>query len=488
LFPLDLAVGVSLQRNREDPDMASVNKRTKNTFTEKTHEGAPAARMTAVQALRRTVMSCLLFEREFYEDGVAIADRIDVLSQEVPVEVLAQVTIEAREVANLRHVPLLLLVALAKRGSGSAIVSTTIGRVIQRADELAEFVALYWARNPPRDARRKASLSAQVKKGLSIAFNKFDAYQIAKYDRAKEVRLRDVLFLSHARPANADREVLYKGLTDQTLSAPDTWEVALSAGGDKKAEFTRLLTDGKLGYLALLRNLRNMDQAGIDRSLVVNAIKARRGGAERVLPFRYIAAARAAPSFEPALDEALIASIATMPRLTGRTIVLVDVSHSMTQALSAKSDLTRMDAACALASVIPADDLRVFSFSNSLVEVPARKGMSGVDAIRGSQSHQGTRLSDTMKLINERYKHDRLIVITDEQAGSGLVMQGDNGRVPDPTVARAYMINVASAKNGVGYGKWTHIDGFSENVLRFIAEAESANVIGVFSEGDSGLD
>lgn len=457
--------------------MASTNRTTKNTFTEKTHEGAPAARMTSVQALRRSVMSCLLFENEAYEDGVEISTRISKLAEQVPVDVLAQIAIEAREVANLRHVPLLLLITLVKRGSGNGLVSETIARVIQRADELSELVALYWKFNPPQADGTRAPLSKQMKLGLAKAFAKFDAYQIAKYDRAKEVRLRDVLFLTHVKPANDERATLQRDLTQQTLASPDIWEVALSAGGDKKTEFTRLLEDRKLGYLALLRNLRNMEQAGVDRKLVIDAIKARKGGAHRVLPFRYIAAARAAPSFEPALDEALIASIADMPKLPGRTVVLVDVSGSMDAKLSAKSDLTRMDAACALASVIPAEDLRVFSFSNKVVEVPARKGMAGVDAIRKSQSHGGTALVQAVAAIQSAHKFDRLIVITDEQA-DGYNGYNRGGQLAAPTSKHAYMINVASNKNGVGYGKWTHIDGFSESVLRFIHEAENAGVIG----------
>ena len=120
-----------------------------------------------------------------------------------------------------------------------------------------------------------------------------------------------------------------------------------------------------------------------------------------------------------------------------------------------------MDAAATLGAVIHGD-LRVFSFSQDLVEVPARYGMAGVDAIIRSQPHRGTNLREAVQKVNQM-PHDRLIVVTDEQA---------NKPVPDPVVKRAYMINVASAKNGVGYGAWTHIDGFFENVLRFIHEAE----------------
>lgn len=419
-----------------------------------THEGAPAAVITAEQALRRSVLSCLLWENEFYEDGQSIADRIAALSIEVTPQVLADLAVEARERFNLRHAPLMLLVGLVRHGG--SLVAPTIERVIQRADDLTEFVAIYW-----RNGKRP--FSKQMKRGLAAAFAKFDAYQLAKYDRDGPVKLRDVLFLIHAKPADEAQAALWKGVAERTLASPDTWEVALSGGADKKATFERLLAERKLGYLALLRNLRNMDQAGVDEALVTEAILARRG-AHRVLPFRYVAAARAAPRYERWLDEALMETVLQGPVFDGRTVVLVDVSGSMDWRLSAKSDLSRLDAAATLASVIPGD-VRVFTFSNEVVEVPARRGMAGVDAVVRSQPHGGTLLGNAVKHVN-RLPHDRLIVITDEQS---------HDAVPDPKAAKAYMVNVASTRNGVGYGKWTHIDGFSEAVLTYIREAEGLN-------------
>ncbi len=416
-----------------------------------THEGAPARELTAEQMLRRSVLSCLLWEDEFYEGGEAIADRITALAAQVAPETVAALAIEAREQMKLRHAPLLLLCALIR--SGGPLVALTIERVIQRADELSELVALYW-----RGGKRP--LSKQMKLGLARAFVKFDAYALAKYDRSGSVRLRDVLFLCHAKPKDEAQAMLWKALVEGTLASPDTWEVALSGGADKGETFTRLLTERKLGYLALLRNLRNMDQAGVDEVLVTEAILSRRG-ADRVLPFRFVAAARAAPRYEPALDEALAETILAQPVMDGRTIVLVDVSGSMDARLSAKSDLTRLDAAATLAAIIPGK-VRLFTFSNAVVEVPARRGMAGVDVIVKSQPHGGTELGKAVAQMN-LIPHDRLIVITDEQAAS---------RVPDPVAQKAYMINVASARNGVGYGPWMHIDGFSETVLTYVRAHE----------------
>lgn len=430
--------------------MSSLNTKLK-TAPITTHEGAVAKRITPYQELRRSVLACFLWENQFYENGQSIAERILNLCDKVMFEDLADLALEARNDFKLRHVPLLLLCGLIKRGGSD--VSDVIAAVIQRPDEMGELLSIYQSLGNKKIAK-------QLQKGLAKAFIKFDAYQLAKYNRDGAWRLRDVLFISHARARNEEQDKLWKDLIDGKLAPPDTWEVALSGGADKKETFTRLIEENKLGYLALLRNLRNMEQAGVDRGLVIKALEA--GNADRVLPFRFVAAARHAPQYEKVLDQKLIASCKGRNKLDGTTLVLVDVSGSMTSPLSQKSDLNRMDAACTLASMLDGD-IRVFSFSSMCKEVPHRMGMAGVEAIRGSQPNSSTRLGEALR-DTQRLKHDRIIVITDEQSSS---------RVPDPVVDKAYMINVASYKNGVGYGKWTHIDGFSESVLQYIKEVEN---------------
>lgn len=413
----------------------------------KTHEGAPAWPHTSPeQDLRRSVLSCMLWENEFYEDGVSIADRIAALVPRCNHAFVGDLAIEAREVYNLRHAPLWLAVNMNPHSAD------VIARVVKRADELGEVISLFWKLK----GGRKPSLTSGLKRGICRAFGKFDEYQIAKYNRPAAVKLKDAVFLAHVPVTDITRK-----LVADELTVPDTWEVALSGGADKKASFERMLSEQKLGYMALLRNLRNMVTAGVDASLMRDAIIARKG-AGRVLPFRFVAAARACPQMEPAIDHALLANLSEGPRLSGKTVVLVDVSGSMRAQLSFKSDMTRMDAAATLASMIMGD-VRVFTFSDRLVEVPPRKGMAGVDAIIGSQHHGWTNLGGAVSHINQAIEHDRMIVITDEQSHT---------IVPDPK-RTGYMINVASNQNGVGYGKWVHIDGFSESVLRFIHEFEA---------------
>src|SRR5882757_6623872 len=162
----------------------------------RTHEGAPARNISPELRLRRSVLACVLWEKQFYEDGVEIAGRIAELVPNVAAERVAALAVEAREQMKLRHAPLLLVREMARHKTHRALVAETLERVIQRADELCEFVAIYW-----KDGR--VPLSGQVKKGLAAAFPKFDEYQLAKYERGGPIKLRDVLFLSHAKPRNA---------------------------------------------------------------------------------------------------------------------------------------------------------------------------------------------------------------------------------------------------------------------------------------------
>jgi hypothetical protein len=242
----------------------------------------------------------------------------------------------------------------------------------------------------------------------------------------------------------------------------------LSSGADKREAWERLLREHKLGGLALLRNLRNMREAGVDESVVLSALGSM--STARVLPFRFLAAARYAPQWEEALEQAMLKCVAGIGKLPGKTIVLVDVSGSMTAPLSRRSEMLRTDAAYGLAVLLReiGEKVVVYSFSDDLVEVPARRGFALRDAIDASQRHNSTQFGKAVEILNRKEKCDRLIVITDEQA---------HDKVPAPS-CKGYLINVASYKNGVGYGKWTHIDGWSEAVIEYICALEQTALEG----------
>ena len=200
----------------------------------------------------------------------------------------------------------------------------------------------------------------------------------------------------------------------------------------------------------------------MDQGLVLDALHSM--STSRVLPFRFIAAARHAPKLEEALEHAMLRALAGQEKLPGKTVLLVDISGSMTAPLSRRSEMLRTDPAYGLAILLReiAEQVSIYTFSDHLKEIPARHGFALRDALDASQAHNGTYLGKALEGIEEGY--DRIVVITDEQA---------HDRVPNPPAdAKGYVINVASFKSGVGYGAWTHIDGWSEAVVEYIRALE----------------
>lgn len=431
----------------------------KRMFPVRIHEGAVAQPVDAKRELRRSVLTCLLWEDTFYEKGNEIAARIEDLVARNKVEDVAALACEARDQMQLRHVPLFLTRDLARRKGAGRLVAETLEHVIQRADELGEFVALYWK-------TRKEPLSAGVKRGLAKAFTKFDAYQLAKYNRESTVKLRDVLFLCHAKPKNAEQAETWKKLVENTLESPDTWEVALSAGKDKRETWERLLREGNMGGMAVLRNLRLMLAAGVAPKLVAERLEK---GIARALPFRFVTAARHAPKLEEAIEKAMLKAIAEFEKLPGVTGLLVDVSGSMNYRLAKKGETTRMDAAAGLAILLreKAEEFNVATFSDKCVTVAPRRGFALRDAIVKSQEHSATYLKRALTALKDTpdWKDvTRVIVVTDEQSHDGIL---------PAWTKQAYVINVAPYQSGISYGNgWTHIDGWSERVLDYIAAME----------------
>ena len=439
--------------------MARLN-RANQDFPE-THEGGRAVRQTSEQELSRAVLSCLLWENTFYESGHSIADRITDLCDRVQPEFIAELAVKARHEYRLRHVPLLLLDKLSEHtGRSDGLVRATIANVLSRADEPAEFLSIYW-----RNGRKP--VSAQVKAGIALALHKFDEYQLAKYNRPNAVKLRDVFRIARPKPEDEEQAELWKRVVSGTLETPNTWETRLSGGEDKKAVFTELLKEGKLGYMALIRNLRNMENADVDRNLITKAILERRG-AERLFPYRFLAAVEQAPSFSGPLSEALLMSIENQPRFEGTSVVIVDVSGSMSLgSLSKRSRMRPVDAAASLAALMNGDDVRCFAFADRVAEVPHYPGLAGIEAIRNHNLGGGTRIATALDYAAKKVRnYDRIILITDMQASDDVLGPPKAGK-------GSYIINVQPYKNAIGYGGWTHIDGWSENTLRYIHQAET---------------
>ena len=266
-----------------------------------THEGARARRFTPEMELKRALMNCLLWENQFYEDGVAIADRIKALVPQVEPARVAALAIEAREVMKLRHAPLLVVREMARHEKHRVLVADTLARVIQRPDEMTELLAIYWADAlGPMQQRKRQPVSAQIKKGLARALTKFDAYQLAKYDRDGAVRIRDVLFLVHAKPKDADQDKVWKQLVDGELaSARHLGGFALVRQGQARDLRAADCREQARRAGAAPQSAPDAEGGGAAQT-IAEAIEAMR--TDRILPYRFIAAARYAPDFEPELE------------------------------------------------------------------------------------------------------------------------------------------------------------------------------------------
>lgn len=434
--------------------------------------GLAAATQDAEGLLRRAVLANLLWENVAYEDGESVASSIISLVPRVAPETVAEIAIEARTKQKLRRVPLLLAREMARLPGHKALVADLLPNIILRPDEITEFVALYW-----KDG--KEPFSRGVKKGLARAFERFDEYALAKYNRDGQVKLRDVLFLVHPKPPQGKEDV-YKKLADNTLETPDTWEVALSGGGNKKDTWTRLISEQKLGALAFVRNLRNMLEANVPDTVILEGFK--HINPSWLLPMNYLVAARHAPRFERELEGLMFKGFANTPKLPGHTIFVVDVSGSMGNRISEKSELTRFDVATAMAMLASETCERISLYATAGNDntrqhatsfVRPRRGFALVDELRTVASVLGgggifTRQCLAHIQTLEGATPERVIVFSDSQDCDRI------NKVPSPFGKKNYIVDVSANTRGINYqGVFTaEISGWSEHFLSYIMALE----------------
>lgn len=462
--------------------MASSNSKVKRSLMDDTVRlaggtGQLAAKQSEYGMLRRSVMSCLLWEDSAYVDGVEVASNISSLIPKVPANEVASMAVEARFEQKLRHVPLFMVREMAKLESHKYLVADTLSKVIHRPDELCEFLALYW-----KDGKKP--ISSQVKKGLAAAFTKFDEYQLAKWDKSgKSVGLKDVMRLVHPTPKDEAQAGLWKRLLSGDLKTPDTWEVGLSAAknvDEKRQVWVDLINRNKLGALAVLKNLRNMQSVGVPRDLIAKAIT--EANPSMLLPVNFFSAAKHAPDYTRQIEQLMFNCAGQYKKLPGWTIMVVDVSGSMGSSISSKSEFSRMDAGAAMAVLAAemCENVIVYATAgsdsrriHSTKKITPHRGFALAQAItKDTLGGGGIFTRQCLEYIRSQEKEnpDRIIVFSDSQD-----CDHDNKTPPKPFGKRNYIVDVSPHKNGVNYkGVWTaEISGWSENFLRYIAEYES---------------
>jgi 60 kDa SS-A/Ro ribonucleoprotein len=325
-----------------------------------------------------TAVATAAFSDQFYEKGGDKLARIKELIAKNDAEFVAKLAIYAREQIYLRSIPLVLTVELAKQHSGDALLSKLTNRVVQRADEITELLAYYALANERKNVKQLNKLSKQLQHGLAAAFNKFDEYQFAKYNRDAQVKLKDALFLVHPKAKDEAQQLLFNKIVNDELQTPFTWEVELSAIGQLKfdtlelkkaavkAKWEELILSNKLGYMATMRNLRNILEAEVSKEALNKVCAyiadAKAAANSKQLPFRFLAAYRELKVLDnglvgkllDALETAVLHSAANIAGYNADTKVVIaaDVSGSMQIPISAKSKVLNFDIGLMLAMLL----------------------------------------------------------------------------------------------------------------------------------------
>lgn len=411
------------------------------------HEGEESFTITPQVELYTTVATSGLSDT-FYEKSDARLFRIQSLIAKNDPEFVAKLAIYARNEMYLRSIPIVLAVELAKLNAGNTVVSNTVKGVVKRADEIAELLAYYQLSNQRSGTKKLNKLSKQVQKGLAISFNNFDEYQFAKYNRNTEVTLRDALFLVHPKAKNEDQQLIFNKLAKGALTTPYTWETELSALGQVnfkndterklaiKNTWESLIDSNRLGYMALLRNLRNIIDANVSASHIdhVCAILSDKETVLRAkqLPFRFLSAYRELKEMNSihislilnALEDAISASISNLKGFASETRVLVacDVSGSMQNPVSPKSKILMYDIGLVLGMLLHSMCRRVitgmFGDTWKIINVPTKCVLNNVNEFYKREgevgySTNGYKVIDD--LVHRKVVMDKIMMFTDCQ-------------------------------------------------------------------------
>jgi 60 kDa SS-A/Ro ribonucleoprotein len=399
----------------------------------KNHEGAPSFNTSNEMELYNLVSTFILEER-FYESSNEQLKRLVKLISKTNSDFVNKLAVYEREDMYLRSVPLVLLVENARKGL-SANLGSVVTRTIKRADEIAELLAYYQISNQRVGAKKLNRLSKQIQKGAANAFNKFDEYQFAKYNRKGAVTLKDALFLTHPKARDENQQALFNRIASDSLEVPYTWEVELSKKGNTKKVWQELIASGRLGYMALLRNLRNILNAGLDENYISKVAdvlsdkeKVRRS---RQLPLRFYAAYREVSVLEnssmiiDALEKAIRFSMDSVEFFkNSRVLIASDVSGSMMSPLSKKSSLQYYDIGLLFSMLLrnrKGDRITTGIFGDiwKVKNMPKENILANVDYLKGIEGEVGYSTNGykvlEWALKKSNYGYDRILFFTDCQ-------------------------------------------------------------------------
>jgi hypothetical protein len=502
-------------RVRVRPNVLSAIK-TVGTPTAYTYEGARALRRDAKSELFLLAVTNMVAERTFYEGADERDKRFAELIHQVTAEDpdwMQRFVPWLRKEANMRSAAVVAAAEYVKAGGphGRKVIASAVAR----ADEPAEILG-YWSQEHGR------ALPQPVKRGVADAVRRqYTEYSALKYDGLSRAwRMGDVIELTHPKPVDAEQSDLFRYLLDrrhhpESLTVPEslpkvglrieldkvpveqrrqvlrergadllreagaTWEWLsgwVPGGMDAEAWETVIPS---MGYMALLRNLRNFDEAGISGKRVryVQGILAdsERVARSRQFPYRFWSAYRNVPSLRWAatLETALEHSVTNIPALPGRTLVLTDTSASMTSSLSPDTKVRHFEIAALFAAAVAARSssaVDVVSFASGWEPIRFQRSQSILRTIEKVEQRIGAVGHATMlgHALNATFRgHDRVVVFSDMQT---------HDQVPALPGATVYVFNTGGYRAtpfAVGRKGHYELGGFSDATFRLMALLEN---------------
>lgn len=466
--------------------MAKFNKTATNKTVNK--DGHVAYKMTDKSKLVTQVLTSFFNEKKFYGDNskdlLETAKRVAAADPQF----LSNLAVFARREFNMRSVAHVLTAILANVPEGKPFVRRTVQGVSLRGDDVTEIMSFYLA-------TFGKPVPNSLKKGIADVMNGFDAYTLAKYKGdGHAVKMRDLLCLCRPKPQTKEQEELFKLCLEGNLEIPETWETELSANGNNKETWEKLIAGGKVGYMALLRNLRNILKAKpANRQKVLDRIADEKAVRKsRQLPFRFLSAYKELSKLGStdsavldALESAIDASLANIQPIPGKSVIAIDVSGSMSSHISDKSDIRCCEIAMLIglianrlceSAIVYTFDIRIQKLS-----VPKRSGLLYA-ATHESRCGGGTDMDlPFTQMLEDKIDCDRVIIISDNMCNSG---GSYYCRQTVQTLADRYRRDSGNdiwvhAIDLMGYGtqqfagpKTNIVAGWSEKVFDFIVLAE----------------
>lgn len=471
--------------------MSKFNKSVVGTNKTTNKSGHIAYAMADKPKLVTQVLTSFFGENKYYGDTTndLIVTANAVLKSDP--KFVANLARYARKEMHLRSVSHALTALIAYNVESKPYIKEVVADVVERADDITEILACYL------DMFGKP-IANGLKKALGKALLKFNEYQISKYNGgSKAVKFKDILKLVHTKPQNDEQQKLFNEIINDTLPVAERWETELSTKGNTKEVWEKLIAENKVGYMAMLRNLRNIINANPSN---IDKVYSKLADKEQVLrskqlPFRFFAAyrelgnvANAGSKVFDVLETAIEYSIENMPKLQGKTVIAIDTSGSMSDTISAKSKV-RCDDIAKLLAVMAAkicDDVIIYNFDRRIEKLTySSKGGIIEKALSIRNLGGGTDITLPLgEMVDKGIQADRLIILSDNEINGNWNSRGWYNTSTCQTYADRYRNTInkdlwVHAIDLQGYGTQQFIGkntnilaGWSERLLEFINLAE----------------